>query len=258
MFLSEWSLSHALSLSLSHTQVMRCIVSRLTYQVVAGMGPRRTGRKRRVDAGMGDSELGSGKESMDSVGAGTAHQATSPSSRHSIHSIHSIHSRQYFLMKSEVDVFSVDDMAEATATGPTYDEPWDGVRNHQAKNIQKSMRTGDLAFFWGSNTKEPGIFGVVEVTREAFPDETQFEKSSKYYDAGSTREKPRWFNVAVRLRKKLDMPVLLKDLKLQKQLEDMPLFTQSRLSVQRVPAACWDHICGEMNRDELGEFVGDS
>ena len=74
---------------------------------------------------------------------------------------------QYFLMKSEVDVFSIDDLAKVDQ------EPWDGVRNHAAKNIQKSMRTGDLAFFWGSNTKEPGIMGVVEVVREAFPDETQ-------------------------------------------------------------------------------------
>ena len=144
-------------------------------------------------------------------------------------------------------------MAEATATGPTYDEPWDGVRNHQAKNIQKSMRTGDLAFFWGSNTKEPGIFGVVEVTREAFPDETQFEKSSKYYDAGSTREKPRWFNVAVRLRKKLDMPVLLKDLKLQKQLEDMPLFTA--IPAQRAAGA--GSVLGpHLRRDEPGRAGG--
>ena len=74
---------------------------------------------------------------------------------------------QYFLMKSEVDVFSIDDLAKVDQ------EPWDGVRNHAAKNIQKSMRTGDLAFFCGSNTKEPGIMGVVEVVREAFPDETQ-------------------------------------------------------------------------------------
>ena len=64
-------------------------------------------------------------------------------------------------MKSEVDVFSIDDLAKVDQ------EPWDGVRNHAAKNIQKSMRTGDLAFFWGSNTKEPGIMGVVEVVRVA-------------------------------------------------------------------------------------------
>ena len=163
-------------------------------------------------------------------------------------------SRCYFLVKSEVDVFSIDDMARATETGPNHDEPWDGVRNHQAKNIQKSMRKHDLAFFWGSNTKEPGIFGVVEVTREAFPDESQFDPASKYYDSKSSRENPRWFNVAVRLRKKLDTPVLLKDLKKETQLQHMPLFTQSRLSVQTVPPECWDHICGVMHPDELAEF----
>jgi predicted RNA-binding protein with PUA-like domain len=215
------------------------------------MGPRRTGRKRGAEGG-GGGFASTGREEAVVTNKVPKKGALDPGRP-------AAGKRQYFLVKSEVDVFSVDDMARASATGPTYDEPWDGVRNHQAKNVQRSMREGDLAFFWGSNTKEPGIFGVVEVTREAFPDESQFQRSSKYYDAGATREKPRWFNVAVRLRKKLERPVLLKDLKVHQKaaLERMPLFTQSRLSVQPVPDACWDFICGEMNRDELGEFLGD-
>lgn len=214
------------------------------------MGPRRTGRKRGAEVDFNGSSPRTRASGTDGVDVVDGVDGRARALKLGVTS-----TRRHFLVKSEVDVFSVDDMAKASVRGPTYDEPWDGVRNHQAKNIQKSMRTGDLAFFWGSNTKEPGIFGVVEVTREAFPDESQFQRSSKYYDARATREKPRWFNVAVRLRKKLDTPVLLKDLKVQKALEHMPLFTQSRLSVQTVPDACWDYICGEMNRAELGEFL---
>ena len=156
---------------------------------------------------------------------------------------------KYFLMKSEVDVFSIDDLAKVPS------EPWDGVRNHTAKNIQKSMRPGDLAFFWGSNTKHPGIMGVIEVVRSAYPDATQFDAKSKYYDKTSDPSNPRWFNVDVKLRKKLENPVLLKDLKTRKELEDMPLFKMARLSVQTVPEDAWQYICREMNNEELSEFV---
>lgn len=145
---------------------------------------------------------------------------------------------QFFLMKSEVDVFSIDDLAKKTK------EPWDGVRNHQAKKIMMSMSAGDLAFFWASNTKEPGIVGMMKVVKEAYPDESQFDPSSPYYDAKATRESPTWYNVDVALEEKFVRPILLKDLKqyADKELKDMPLFLMKRLSVQTVPADAWHFI----------------
>ena len=147
--------------------------------------------------------------------------------------------QRFFLMKSEVDVFSIDDLAKKSTP-----EPWDGVRNHQAKKIMMSMSPGDLAFFWASNTKEPGIVGLVKVVKEAYPDETQFSSGSKYYDKKATRDCPIWYNVDVVLEEKFTSPILLKDLKkyADAELKDMPLFLMKRLSVQTVPAHAWEFI----------------
>lgn len=144
--------------------------------------------------------------------------------------------KRYFLMKSEADVFSIDDLAKKKQ------EPWDGVRNHQAKKIMMSMSKGDQAFFWASNTKEPGIVGLMKVVKEAYPDETQFDRTSKYYDPKATRERPIWYNVDVALEEKFDNPILLKDLKTYEELKDMPLFLMKRLSVQPVPTHNWEFI----------------
>lgn len=146
----------------------------------------------------------------------------------------------YFLMKSEADVFSIDDLAQCK----DQTEPWDGVRNHQAKKIMMSMKKGDVAFFWASNTKLPGIVGLVTVSREAYPDETQFDRASTYFDPKATREKPIWYNVDVTLKEKFDEPILLSELKLHQHdaLASMPLFTMKRLSVQPVPESCWEYI----------------
>jgi len=150
----------------------------------------------------------------------------------------------YFLMKSEADVFSIDDLAGCK----DQTEPWDGVRNHQAKKIMMSMKKGDVAFFWASNTKLPGIVGLVTVSKEAYPDETQFDRASKYYDPKATREKPIWYNVNVTLKEKFDEPILLSELKLHQHdaLSSMPLFTMKRLSVQPVPESCWEYIMKNM------------
>lgn len=150
-----------------------------------------------------------------------------------------IKKQSFFLMKSEVDVFSIDDLANASVP-----EPWDGVRNHQAKKIMMSMSEGDLAFFWASNTKEPGIVGLVKVVKEAYPDETQFQTDSKYYDKKASRNHPIWYNVDVVLEKKFAKPILLKDLKqyADAELKDMPLFLMKRLSVQTVPLHAWEFI----------------
>jgi predicted RNA-binding protein with PUA-like domain len=148
--------------------------------------------------------------------------------------------RGYYLMKSEADVFSIDDLASRDKQI----EPWDGVRNHQAKKIMQGMQEGDLAFFWASNTKKPGIVGVVEVVKTAYPDETQFDPKSPYYYAKATRDAPVWYNVDVQLKEKFETPIYLSDLKqyATKELADMPLFTMKRLSVQHVPEPMWHFI----------------
>ena len=146
----------------------------------------------------------------------------------------------YYLMKSEADVFSIDDLAERDQQI----EPWDGVRNHQAKKIMQGMNVGDEAFFWASNTKKPGIVGIVQVVKTAYPDETQFDPKSPYYYAKATRDAPVWYNVDVQLKEKFETPIYLSDLKqyATKELADMPLFTMKRLSVQHVPKPMWHFI----------------
>src|SRR3982750_2754391 len=105
---------------------------------------------------------------------------------------------RYWLMKSEPDEFSIDDLVKAK--GQT--TPWFGVRNYQARNFMRQMQGGDRAFFYHSSCPEPGIAGIVEVSRLAYPDASQFDPKSPYYDAKSTREAPRWDNVEVKLVRK--------------------------------------------------------
>ena len=97
----------------------------------------------------------------------------------------------YWLMKSEPDVYGIDDLKRDRQT------IWDGVRNYQARNFLRSMELGDRAFFYHSNTKPPGIVGLMQVTEANIDDPTQFDASSKYYDSKSTPEKPRWQTVTV-------------------------------------------------------------
>jgi predicted RNA-binding protein with PUA-like domain len=145
-------------------------------------------------------------------------------------------------MKSEADVFSIDDLSER----PNQTEPWDGVRNHQAKKILQAMKIGDQAFFWTSNTKQPGVVGIVNVVKESYPDPTQFDKKSKYYDATSSEQNPRWFCVDVKLERKLETPVTLAELKEHAEgaLSGMALFKMKRLSVQPVSAEEWEFVLG--------------
>src|SRR5450759_5049478 len=106
---------------------------------------------------------------------------------------------RYWLMKSEPDEFSIDDLARATKKVA----PWFGVRNYQARNFMRDqMRLGDPAFFYHSSCEVPGIAGIVEIARLAYPDATQFDRKSNYFDPKATRDNPRWFNVEIRLVKK--------------------------------------------------------
>jgi len=106
----------------------------------------------------------------------------------------------YWLMKSEPNEYSIDDLA-AEAKGY---EHWDGVRNYQARNFMRQMKVGDQVFFYHSNTKVPGIVGIAEVVREAYPDHTQFDPENSHYDPKSKPENPRWDMVDIKFVRKLD------------------------------------------------------
>ena len=147
---------------------------------------------------------------------------------------------QYWLMKSEPDEFSIDDLEHR----PGQTEPWDGVRNYQARNMMRDqMRRGDQVFFYHSNTKVPGIVGIAEVVREGYPDHTAFDPDDPHHDPKSDPDNPRWFMVDVRFVRRLDRTISLVELKADPALTDMPLVRRgNRLSVMPVTAAQWNHI----------------
>jgi len=143
----------------------------------------------------------------------------------------------YWLMKSEPEVFGIDDLARKGQ------EHWDGVRNYQARNFMREMRVGDKVFFYHSNAKPSGIAGVAEVSREAYPDFTAWDPHSKYADPASTPDKPRWFMVDVKFVRKLKRVIPLEELKTHPALQEMPLLQRgSRLSVQPVTREQWEYI----------------
>jgi predicted RNA-binding protein with PUA-like domain len=144
----------------------------------------------------------------------------------------------HWLMKSEPDAFSIDDLKRKKQ------EPWDGVRNYQARNFMRDgMRPGDKVFFYHSNCNPPGIVGIAEVATDAYPDPSQFDPKSKYFDAGSSRDKPRWMLVDVKFVKKLKRTITLDELKADEALAEMPLVRKgNRLSVMPVDAPHWKHI----------------
>jgi predicted RNA-binding protein with PUA-like domain len=146
---------------------------------------------------------------------------------------------RYWLMKTEPDEFSIDDLAKKTI------EPWTGVRNYQARNFIREMMPGDLVLFYHSSCEVPGVAGVAEVATDAYPDPTQFEKKSDYYDAASRREEPRWSLVDVKYRRKLKRVIPLAELKDRKELEGFALLARgNRLSVLPVTKPQWDFILG--------------
>lgn len=137
--------------------------------------------------------------------------------------------RKYWLMKSEPDVYSIDDM-EKQGTGE-----WEGVRNYQARNFMRDMKEGDLVLFYHSNTKPPGVVGVVNVVREAHPDETQFDEKSPYYDARVKKGEPRWDVVDVGHVETFAETVSLETMKDTKALDGMLILRKgNRLSVTPV------------------------
>lgn len=146
---------------------------------------------------------------------------------------------QHWLMKSEPDVFSIDDLAKQ----PRKTEPWTGVRNYQARNFMRDeMRVGDYVLFYHSSCPQPGIAGIAKVSKEAYPDETQFDPESEYYDSKATRDNPRWFNVDVTLVRKTRL-LGLQELRSHPELADMQLLRRgNRLSIMPVSQAEWSFI----------------
>lgn len=150
---------------------------------------------------------------------------------------------QYWLMKSEPDEVSIDDALAA----PGAVVPWFGVRNYQARNFMRdAMREGDGVLFYHSSCAEPGIAGIAEVASSAYPDDTQFDPRSKYYDPKSMREQPRWLLVDVRaLRKTRLMP--LSELRGHPELAEMQILRRgNRLSITPVTPGEWRCIIREL------------
>lgn len=142
----------------------------------------------------------------------------------------------YWLMKSEPDVFSIDDLKKKKVGG------WDGVRNYQARNFMRSMKAGDEVLFYHSNAKPSGVAGLAKVRRTAYPDPTQFDPKSEYYEPRATPEKPVWDQVDLAFVAKFPRLLSLDELRGVPALADMPLFHRSRLSVQPVTPAQWKTI----------------
>ncbi len=141
-------------------------------------------------------------------------------------------------MKSEPDAYSVDDLQRDGR------DMWDGIRNYQARNMMRDdMEIGDEVFFYHSNCKEPGVVGIARVVSEPYPDPTQFDKKSKYFDPKSKKEDPRWILVDVEFIRKLERNITLAEIKAQKSLDDMILTRKgNRLSIMPVSKKHWNKI----------------
>jgi len=143
----------------------------------------------------------------------------------------------YWLFKSEPSTYGIDHLAKDKVTA------WTGVRNYQARNFMRDrMKAGDGGLFYHSSCEVPGIAGIVEVSRSAYPDATQFDRKSRYYDAGATRDEPRWFNVDLKFVKKTRV-IALPELRAQKALQKLQVLQRgNRLSITPVTQAEWECI----------------
>ncbi len=145
----------------------------------------------------------------------------------------------YWLFKTEPDAFSIDDLKNA----PEQTAMWDGVRNYQARNfIRDEMKQGDLVMIYHSSCKQVGVVGIATVSREAYPDPTQFELNSDYYDAKATADNPRWFVVDVRYKSHLKKLVSLQAIKANESITEIALKKGGRLSVMPVTEHDWQQI----------------
>ena len=150
---------------------------------------------------------------------------------------------RYWLMKSEPSEMSIDSLASL----PGQTVAWDGVRSYQARNFMRNqMQIGDLAFFYHSSCPQPGIAGIVQISRLAYPDTTQFDPKSKYFDPKSSKENPRWFNVEVTLLEKTRL-LPLQELRIYPELDRMRALQKgNRLSITPVDPSEWKFIATKL------------
>ena len=150
----------------------------------------------------------------------------------------------HWLMKSEPDVFGIEHLKAL----PQRTDHWDGVRNHQARNMMRdAMKLGDQVFFYHSNCAAPGIVGIMEVVREGYPDHTAFDPNAKYYDPKSNPDNPRWYMVDIRYLRQLQRNITLQELKRHADgaLAGLPLLRKgNRLSIMPIPDDAWSFILG--------------
>jgi predicted RNA-binding protein with PUA-like domain len=154
---------------------------------------------------------------------------------------------RHWLMKSEPDVFGIDDLERVGK------EPWDGIRNYQARNFMRDdMKVGDLALFYHSNAKPMGVVGLMRVSRESHPDHTAFDPEQKYFDPKSDPENPRWMMVEVEFVEKFPRVVTLKEMKENPRLEEMLVVRRGqRLSIQPVERHHFEEVL-RMAREGTG------
>ena len=143
--------------------------------------------------------------------------------------------KRLWLMKSEPEVFSFDDL-EAS---PRRTTEWEGVRNYQARNFMREMKKGDGVLFYHSNTQPPAVVGTASVVRTAYPDPEQFNPKSRYHDPRSDVDQPRWDRVDIKYGQPLHRPVSLDEIRQNRDLAEMILVKRGRLSVQPVTPAEW-------------------
>ena len=146
----------------------------------------------------------------------------------------------YWLFKTEPDVFGIDDLRKR----PDQTEPWDGVRNYQARNfLRDEVKAGDKVFIYHSSCKKVGIAGVAVVVKAGYPDTAQFNPDSNYFDPKATPEKPRWYRVDVQFEEAFDQVLALKDIKAMPQITETGVVKKGqRLSIMPVPAEEWQQL----------------
>lgn len=150
---------------------------------------------------------------------------------------------RHWLVKSEPGDYSIEDLRR---DGTTH---WDGVRNYQARNFMRDMQIGDRLLYYHSSAKPPGVIGLAEVVREAYPDHTAWDAESDHFDEKSTPDDPRWFMVDIGFIERFPRLVPLDELREQPELAGMPLLNRSRLSVQPVSPAEFDLIVDLARRE---------
>ena len=147
--------------------------------------------------------------------------------------------KNYWLFKAEPHIYGIDHLAAA----PNKTGRWDGIRNYQARNfLRDQVALNDEVFIYHSSCKNVGIVGRAKVVKTAYPDPTQFNPESDYYDPKSTQENPRWVSVDIQVMQTFPRIISLVEIKAQRELENMVLVKQSRLSTQPVTKAEWDFI----------------